>query len=88
MKQDKDQIHALMQKIIIRYFFLTIAVFSGIHASAQDSLSDKRPEMAVAMRSNGKIYVVVLVLAIILSGLFLYVFRLDRKISRLEKEAK
>ena len=37
------------------------------------------------MRSNGKIYVVVAILVFILTGLFLYLIRLDRKISRLEK---
>ncbi len=43
---------------------------------------------AFDMRSNGKIYVVVGVVLIILVGLLLYVIRLDRKISRLEKEEK
>lgn len=42
-------------------------------------------DMAGTMRSNGKIYVVVTVLVMILCGLFLYLTRLDRKISRLEK---
>jgi CcmD family protein len=41
---------------------------------------------AFDMRSNGKIYVVVVVVLMILLGLLLYVARLDRKISRLEKE--
>ena len=44
------------------------------------------PEMADAMRSNGKIYVVVTVLAVIFAGIFAYLVYLDRKISRLEKE--
>ena len=43
-------------------------------------------EMADTMRSNGKIYVVVAVCLTILIGLFLYVFSLDRKLSKLEKE--
>lgn len=45
---------------------------------------DANPE-ADAMRGNGKIYVVVAVCLTILIGLFIYVFLLDRKISRLEK---
>lgn len=45
-------------------------------------------EMADTMRSNGRIYVVVAVMTTILLGLILYVFRLDRKISKLEKETK
>jgi hypothetical protein len=43
-------------------------------------------EMADGMRSNGKIYVVVAVILTILAGLVLYVARLDKKITRLEKE--
>ena len=46
---------------------------------------DAKPDMADTMRSNGKIYVVVVVCLTILIGLFIYVFLLDRKIRRLEK---
>ncbi len=49
---------------------------------------DKKVEMADLMRSNGRIYVVVAVVLTILIGLILYVLRLDRKIGKLEKEAK
>lgn len=42
--------------------------------------------MADEMRSNGKIYVVVAVLVTIFIGIVLYLIRLDRKISKLEKE--
>ena len=45
-------------------------------------------EMADAMRSNGKIYVVVAVLATIFAGIFAYLVILDRKITRLEKDRK
>jgi hypothetical protein len=40
---------------------------------------------AFDMRHNGKIYVVVSVILIIFIGLILYLVRLDRKISRIEK---
>ena len=50
--------------------------------------AQKNTEMADTMRSNGRIYVVVAVVTTILFGLILYVFRLDRKISKLEKETK
>lgn len=43
------------------------------------------PEMADALRASGKIYVVVLVLVIIVTGLLVYLIRLDGKVSRLEK---
>lgn len=45
-------------------------------------------EMADMMRSNGKIYVVVAVMTIIFVGIILFLIRLDRKISRLEKSEK
>ncbi|HNW76673.1 MAG TPA: hypothetical protein PKJ28_07270 [Bacteroidales bacterium] len=40
------------------------------------------------MEDNGKIFVVVAVLAVIMAGLFLYLFVIDRKISKLEKALK
>jgi hypothetical protein len=43
-------------------------------------------EMADALRSDGKIYVVVAVLSLVLAGILFYLIRTDRKISRLEKE--
>lgn len=45
-------------------------------------------EMADTMRSNGKIYVVVAVIAIVLTGLIAYLFNLDKKLSRLENQIK
>jgi len=41
--------------------------------------------MADEMRSNGKIYVVVAVLLLIFLGIIIYLVRLDRKLTRLEK---
>jgi len=38
------------------------------------------------LRSTGKIYSVVAVIAVIFIGIVLYLFRLDGKISKLEKE--
>jgi len=43
-------------------------------------------EMADVMRSDGKIYVVVAVLLLILLGLIAYLVVLDRKVSKLEKQ--
>lgn len=38
------------------------------------------------MESYGKIFVVVAVLAVILIGVFVYLFTIDRKVRKLEKE--
>jgi CcmD family protein len=39
------------------------------------------------MNSNGKIYVVMAVVVVIVFGLFLYLMNLDRKIKKLEKNS-
>jgi uncharacterized membrane protein len=54
--------------------------------STTNLLHAQEETMANTMRSNGKIYVVVAVLTTILLGLLAYVIRLDKKISKLEKE--
>ena len=61
------------------YIFLCLISVNGF-AQAQSV------EMADTIRSNGKIYIVVAVCLTILVGLFMYVFSLDRKISKIEKE--
>ncbi|MBS1579909.1 MAG: CcmD family protein [Bacteroidetes bacterium] len=38
------------------------------------------------LKSNGKIYVVMVVVIVIVLGLFIYLFNLDRKVTKLEKE--
>jgi hypothetical protein len=45
-------------------------------------------DMADNMRSNGKIFVVIAVVLTILIGLLAYVYRLDRRIDRLEKKSR
>ena len=55
-----------------------------VTVQAQDTADTSSADL---MRSNGKIYVVVAVVVTILLGLFLYVYNLDRKISRLEKKS-
>lgn len=45
-------------------------------------------EMADKMRSEGKIYVVVGVVLIILLGMFAYLIAMDRKLNKLQEELK
>jgi CcmD family protein len=51
-------------------------------------LLQAQAEMANVLRSNGKIYVVVAVIAFIGLSLIAYLYSLDRKITKLEKEIK
>ncbi len=64
----------------------TLLLLILVTLSAKIFAQDKKVEMADTMRSNGRIYVVVAVVVTILLGLILYVTRLDRKMTRLEKE--
>lgn len=70
-----------MKKITASFLFCMVASF----VQAQDTLNTET-EMADLMRSNGKIYVVIAVMLTILFGLIFYLVRLDKKITRLEKD--
>ena len=72
-------------------FYKKTAILSGIlllsvGAFAQENC--ERIEMADGLRQSGKIYVVVVSLSIIFTGIVGYLIMLDRKISKLEKEIK
>ena len=43
-------------------------------------------EMAENFRGEGKIYVVIAVILVILTGIFVMLFKLDKRTKRLEKE--
>ncbi|MBM3401445.1 MAG: CcmD family protein [Bacteroidetes bacterium] len=42
-------------------------------------------EMADALRSSGKIYVVVSVISVVFIGLAMYLFSIDRRLKKIEK---
>jgi hypothetical protein len=60
------------------------ALFS--HLMFVEQVTSTDVAMADGFRSEGKIYVLVAIILTILAGLIFYLFRIDRKISRLEKE--
>ena len=66
-------------KASIKYLIALIFMVLTQSANAQDA------EMADSFRADGKIYVVVAIVLIVLAGLILYLFMLDRKISKLER---
>jgi hypothetical protein len=45
------------------------------------------PDNNDVMRSNGKIYVVMAVVIIIMIGFFIYLINVDRKLTKLEKKS-
>jgi len=50
------------------------------------SFAQQQVEMADGLRAEGKIYVVVAIILIILLGLFAYLFRIDGKLKKLENK--
>jgi len=70
-----------MEKRLFRPIALILAVMLSVGAKAQNEVA-----MADVMRENGKIYVVVAVVAIIFVGIAVYLISIDRKTNRLQKQ--
>ncbi|GAB4125866.1 MAG: hypothetical protein OHK0045_00730 [Raineya sp.] len=67
-----------MKKLVC---FLVLIYFVALPSKAQNSVEN-------FFRTDEKFYVVVAVLVIIMLGILLYVIRLDRKVTNLEKQDK
>lgn len=65
---------------IISFCSLALLLFLPSLVSAQ------APEMDSVMVKDGKIYVVVAVLAVILIGIILYLLSMERRLKKLEKQ--
>jgi CcmD family protein len=70
----------IIKKIILSIFAVLVPLMIMAQQAAESEV-----DMADTMRSNGKIYVVVAVVTIIMTGLIVYLVSLDRKITKLEK---
>ncbi|WAC40643.1 CcmD family protein [Pedobacter sp. SL55] len=68
-----------MKKILT----LIIILFSSLNLLAQNN----DIEMADQLRTDGKIYIVVICIVIILAGLLFYLFALDKRLKLLEKKS-
>ncbi|GAC1593317.1 MAG: hypothetical protein NVS3B19_15460 [Ginsengibacter sp.] len=73
-----------MLKIIYKSGLIFLIMIDAFTAGAQNQLSNNGPVNS-AMRSNDKIYVVMAVCITILVGLIIYLIRIDKKVSALEK---
>jgi uncharacterized membrane protein YdbT with pleckstrin-like domain len=76
----KKNIAFMMRKLFVTTLLLLINFLSQAQ-STTDTV-----DMADTMRSNGKIYVVIAVILTIFAGIIIYLIRLDRKMTKLEKE--
>jgi len=71
-----------MKNIVTRITGLLLLLITNIGFAQQEV------EMADTMRSEGKIYVIVAIVLIVLAGLVVYLFILDRKVKSLEDRLK
>jgi CcmD family protein len=66
-----------------KIFLLTLLLLGYVTVFAQQT---QQVEMADTMRSSGKIYVVIATIAIIFAGLAVYLFSIDKRLKKIEKE--
>jgi len=69
-----------MKKIIL----LLCIILQSIQTFSQESNS---VEMATGLRSSGKIYVVVAVISVIFIGIAAYLFTIDKRLKKIERES-
>ncbi len=83
-----------MKRIIEKLTFViafVCLICVNLYAQGSQTTGVKKPfdaPMADALRENGKIYVVVVVMGIVLTGVFVYLISLDRKIRKIEEEVQ
>lgn len=75
-----------MKKQLKYIVFLLTALLAQSYCFAQETTNSGKNPVDSLMLSNGKIFVVVAVVFIIILGLFIYLFSLDKKLARLELE--
>ena len=71
----------MRNKIYYLLLMMPVMLLSATPIFAQDNVVTES-----TMRSNGKIYVVMVICVTILVGLFLYVASIDKKLGKIEKE--
>jgi len=65
---------------------LLVSILLILNCLAVFAQNSAKPEMADLFRSSGKIYVVIAVIVIIFVGLAIYLFSIDRRLKKIEKE--
>ena len=75
-----------MKRVVFSMIYSLLCIMAFAPVVVAQEMPASNVEMADAMRAEGKIYVVVLVVVIVFTGLILYAFNTDRKLSRVEKE--
>ena len=66
-----------------RFAVLLLLIIRFVSAFAQQS---QTVEMADTLRSSGKIYVVIVTISVIFIGLAIFLFSIDSRLKKIEKE--
>ncbi|NEU08435.1 CcmD family protein [Flavihumibacter sp. R14] len=66
-----------------RIILLLCVILQSLQTFSQENNS---VEMATGLRSSGKIYVVVVVISVIFIGLAAYLFTIDKRLKKIERE--
>ncbi len=76
----------LMKRLKLRNWliFKLVLLFAPMQVMAQNT--GQSVEMADQFRSDGKIYIVAVVILVIILGLSFFAYRMDRKLTKLEKK--
>lgn len=69
-----------LKKSVLFFVFAFLQIIAKAQAVASDANSND------IMRSNGRIFLVMTIVVFIVIGLLLYVYSIDKKISKLEKK--
>ena len=77
---------SMKKYLVIALLLFSLRSFAQRIEVTEDDYNNTQVEMADKMRENGKIYVVVLVISLVMGGILTYVITIDRKLRRLEKE--
>lgn len=63
-----------------------ILLFAVLLLNCIGAFAQEKVEMADELRSSGKIYVVIATIVLIFVGLAIYLFSIDRRLKKIEKE--
>lgn len=74
-----------MKNILPRFIVTALLLLSSTLMNAQSSLDEK---IFTQLRGHASFNVVFIIIAVIFTGLIVTLIRIDRKVSRLEKEMK
>ncbi len=88
MKMLKKWVLALNLFVLILFTNQLKAQTANESALVEANAGNQEIEMADQMRRDGKIYVVVGCVLVVLAGMIFYLISIDKKVSRLEKQVK